>query len=316
MSSAPSTASGAGLAKGYDYGGMLTGPVWIPKLYNGRNRTFFLFAWEKYQLHLGGVSQSTLPTAAERNGDFQRYPSAPRLRLFLVERRIPVSAMTFWSIHVPACPFCTTRSLIQGRRPRSRPASSAAPHFRTTRFPPRCSSAATQKLIAGLPLPNQAPTSTDVTGYQNNYSYAAVAPNTNTTYTIRIDQNLGDKSKLFGSYSTRQNFKLTAAPNMPEPFNSAGYVQTFTTHYTRKLAGPSISRQRTAERPQPRLQPGPTASISVRIFNLHFRPHLRRALRTTTRSSIRKLSFPARTNRTTLGAAAEWRTSTSTMDRV
>ena len=49
---------------------MFTGPVWIPKLYNGRNHTFFLFAWEKYQLHLGGVAQSTLPTAAERNGDF------------------------------------------------------------------------------------------------------------------------------------------------------------------------------------------------------------------------------------------------------
>src|ERR1700729_2586448 len=54
----------------YDYGGTFSGPVIIPKLYNGRNRTFFLFAWEKYQLHLGNVIQSTVPTAAERGGNF------------------------------------------------------------------------------------------------------------------------------------------------------------------------------------------------------------------------------------------------------
>src|ERR1700729_2045843 len=28
----------------YDFGGIFTGPVWIPKLYHGKNRTFFLFA--------------------------------------------------------------------------------------------------------------------------------------------------------------------------------------------------------------------------------------------------------------------------------
>src|SRR5439155_1546748 len=32
----------------HDYGGSVGGPVWIPKLYNGRNRTFFFFAYEKF----------------------------------------------------------------------------------------------------------------------------------------------------------------------------------------------------------------------------------------------------------------------------
>ena len=27
-----------------DYGGSLGGPVWIPKLYNGRDKTFFFFS--------------------------------------------------------------------------------------------------------------------------------------------------------------------------------------------------------------------------------------------------------------------------------
>jgi hypothetical protein len=94
-------------------------------------------------------------------------------------------------------------------------------------------SATAAKLFAGLPLPNQTPTSTDVFGYTNNFAYSAVAPNTNTTYTIRIDQNISEKSKIFATYSTRQNFKLTGAPDFPEPFNNNGYVQTFTTHYSR-----------------------------------------------------------------------------------
>jgi hypothetical protein len=94
-------------------------------------------------------------------------------------------------------------------------------------------SPAAQKLIAGLPLPNQTATSNAPFPSYNNYVQESAVPNTNTTYTIRIDQNLGVKSKIFGSYSSRENFKLTAAPNFPAPFNNSGYVQDFTTHYTR-----------------------------------------------------------------------------------
>jgi hypothetical protein len=46
------------------------GPVWVPKLYDGRNRTFFFFAYEP-RWRRDFVSQTTLlPTAAERSGDF------------------------------------------------------------------------------------------------------------------------------------------------------------------------------------------------------------------------------------------------------
>ena len=33
-----------------DFGGTLGGPVWIPKLYNGRNKSFFFFSGEEYRL--------------------------------------------------------------------------------------------------------------------------------------------------------------------------------------------------------------------------------------------------------------------------
>ncbi len=52
------------------YGFDLGGPVYLPKLYNGRNKTFFFGSWEK----LNQISQSTgiasTLTAAERAGDF------------------------------------------------------------------------------------------------------------------------------------------------------------------------------------------------------------------------------------------------------
>ena len=34
-----------------EFGVSLGGPVFIPKLYNGRNRTFFFFAWEGMRKH-------------------------------------------------------------------------------------------------------------------------------------------------------------------------------------------------------------------------------------------------------------------------
>src|SRR5262249_2113343 len=61
-----------------DFGGSLGGPVWIPKLYNGRDKTFFFFAWEQYRNRRGlSTDLETLPTAAERNGDFSALLGAP-----------------------------------------------------------------------------------------------------------------------------------------------------------------------------------------------------------------------------------------------
>ena len=54
-----------------DYGFTVGGPVWIPKLYNGRNRTFFFFSFEEFfQNLLNNTTPSTVPIPAYRNGDF------------------------------------------------------------------------------------------------------------------------------------------------------------------------------------------------------------------------------------------------------
>ena len=52
-------------------GGVVNGPVYIPKLYNGRNKTFFLFSYERLKNSEGGDAQFfTVPTAKMRTGDF------------------------------------------------------------------------------------------------------------------------------------------------------------------------------------------------------------------------------------------------------
>ena len=47
-----------------DWGFTVGGPVYIPKVYNGRNKTFFFFNWEKYQNVSTAATYITLPTAA------------------------------------------------------------------------------------------------------------------------------------------------------------------------------------------------------------------------------------------------------------
>lgn len=51
---------------------MMNGPVMLPKLYNGRNKTFFMFSFERYATHspLPPSGDFRVPTQAELGGDF------------------------------------------------------------------------------------------------------------------------------------------------------------------------------------------------------------------------------------------------------
>jgi hypothetical protein len=52
------------------YGASLGGPVWIPKVYRGKGKTFFFFGWEGNQWGKPTTDVGTVPTAAEKRGDF------------------------------------------------------------------------------------------------------------------------------------------------------------------------------------------------------------------------------------------------------
>jgi len=60
-----------------EFGVAFGGPVLIPKLYNGKNRTFFYFVYDGFRYRAGAAnSLLTLPTAAQRGGDFSALTKA------------------------------------------------------------------------------------------------------------------------------------------------------------------------------------------------------------------------------------------------
>lgn len=53
-----------------DFGGVLSGPVMIPKLYNGRNKSFFLFSYEGFRTNLPFAGTRRYPTELQQQGNF------------------------------------------------------------------------------------------------------------------------------------------------------------------------------------------------------------------------------------------------------
>src|SRR5574340_397875 len=53
-----------------EFGASLGGPVYLPKLYNGHNRTFFFAAYEAYRNMAASTISATMPTMVMRQGDF------------------------------------------------------------------------------------------------------------------------------------------------------------------------------------------------------------------------------------------------------
>lgn len=56
-----------------EYGGNLSGPIFIPKLYDGRDRSFFFAAYEGFHLTQSYALSTQQPSLLERQGDFSEF---------------------------------------------------------------------------------------------------------------------------------------------------------------------------------------------------------------------------------------------------
>ena len=56
------------------WGATFGGPVIIPKLYNGKNRTFFMLGYQGFRLKQDALNYYQVPTAANFNGNFSNIP--------------------------------------------------------------------------------------------------------------------------------------------------------------------------------------------------------------------------------------------------
>ncbi|MCI0625845.1 MAG: TonB-dependent receptor [Acidobacteria bacterium] len=76
------------------FGFFLSGPVFIPKLYNGKDKTFFMFSWEWQRQRNGTTSTALVPTVQERAGDFSATSTPivdPLTKVPFPNNRIPSS---------------------------------------------------------------------------------------------------------------------------------------------------------------------------------------------------------------------------------
>ncbi len=198
-----------------NYGFTIGGPIWIPKVYNGHNRTFGHLSMEWYKQNSEDTDVSTVPTALEKTGDFSDFVNGSTGAL------IP--------IYVPQGVSCG--GLTPGQQ------------FPGNVIPASCISATSALLIPSIPNPDRP--GSGIGGLDSNKSYTPfINPHIQHDWGFTIDHNLTSAQSLhwamwrnsFSNYSF-DNSPLVIAPN---PLNSQKYEPAlgtvFLLSYTNSLS--------------------------------------------------------------------------------
>jgi hypothetical protein len=157
------------------YGVAGGGPMYVPKLYNGKNKTFLFGGWEGYRQGLATQSLTVTPTAAELTGNFSDI------------------SQTIYN------PFSTMPDP-------SHPGEYLRTPFRNNQIPANLINPA-NALYAKTLFP--APQGTGVTGY-NLVDNTPQATNQD-SFHLRFDQVFGTKDSFFFRYSTYNQSQTTSA---------------------------------------------------------------------------------------------------------
>jgi hypothetical protein len=181
------------------FGGSLGGPVIIPGLYHGRDKTFWIFGYEGFR-HVSTDANSgsyfTVPTLAERSGDFSAL--------------LPLGCAAN-NAYNSATGFCAdgSASSYQIYDPNStKPGTGGV--FTRTPFPFNMISAsrinATAKnILSYYPLPNNPPLTA---AGANNVFHPVRGLSDYDIITARIDQNFSQRERMYGrfNYGTLNGF--------------------------------------------------------------------------------------------------------------
>ena len=152
------------------YGLSIGGPIWIPRIYNGKNRTFFFYAFEGNQFGVPSQFSRTVPTAAQRTGDF-----SPLLPL--------TNANNNYRIYDPF----STRAIANGRFERDPFPGNIIPRNRLDQLGVN---------LANLyPLPN-APNTATADGRNNFFSTPKAIQKTYSNL-LRFDHAFSENNRLF-----------------------------------------------------------------------------------------------------------------------
>ncbi len=180
------------------YGGALGGPVFLPKLYNGKNRTFFFYNYEGWQYRRATQVVTSTPTVEWRNGNFSNLRDA---------------SGNLVHIYDPA----TTRPNPSGN-------GVIRDAFPGNLIPSNRIDPAANALLQFYPLPNRTPVNPFT--QQNNYLSTINESRDMDQHTAKVDHRFSDQNSLFVRYSHYHHF--TDGPNngsdfWPDPVVRARY---------------------------------------------------------------------------------------------
>lgn len=148
------------------WGGTFTGPVILPKLYNGKDRTFFSYGYEALHYINTYAYTGSVPDPKNEGGDFSNL----------------LTLGAIYQIYDPD----TIQPAADGRYSRSPIPGNIIPANRISPI--------AKKILAFYPTPNN----TENANGQNNYRAAnRPSPETYYNHLARIDHNLSDKQRLF-----------------------------------------------------------------------------------------------------------------------
>ncbi|MFN0122530.1 MAG: TonB-dependent receptor domain-containing protein, partial [Blastocatellia bacterium] len=175
-----------------EYGFSVGGPVYVPRVYDGRNKTFFFVNWEQVKQRAPDNIVVTVPTALQRAGDFSQTVDGrgTLIRIFdpLTTRPDPAQAGR----------FIRDQFSCNGRLNVICPA----------RIDPIAA-----RIMQFYPLPNR---STLTQNFVRNGSRR----NDSTNLFLKFDQNLGARHHLFVTYGRTENPRFT--PGINEAFPGEG----------------------------------------------------------------------------------------------
>lgn len=178
------------------FGGDFSGPITIPHVYSGRDRTFFLLSLESLRNVEGVDDYGIVPTLLERQGNFSQSLAGQPYYF-----HNPAD-----SAKVTCAPPASTSGCLY-----------AAPYYQIPTLDP-----VAQNLLAYIPQPNIA----GALPGQNNYLLLTDEIHNWNNGLLRIDQKLSDNDQLSGRFlrDFTDSINPTAGSNLGPPFGSATHV--------------------------------------------------------------------------------------------
>ncbi len=170
------------------YGGTFGGPVWIPKVYNGKEKTFFFLTWEGIRNQDPRAGIRSVPDAAERAGDFNG--SFTTQTVGGVRNVIPIT------IFDPAT-VDGNRTVIQNGKEVQNPLFGYRLPFPGNKIPTQRLSPITLNILKYIPLPNTVPQPTSNTA--SNFTPNSTRNNKMASFVTRGDHNWNQSHKSFAS---------------------------------------------------------------------------------------------------------------------